>query len=210
MSFWPEPRSVVSRLTIRTCVCELAGSRDASQLTAILKTYDPEMPVNPLRPTVSNLQVHTPSSQLRTLPFKILRSRIGDDSFHHLFVHASCFSPVGNNCYAQLSGEALYDRVPLSKQTEPVNQETPGSRKRKRGKIEERKRKKQRPDDNPTEGSRGCHGVARKKAQSLADTIIPRGKMFYGQGPPPRGDRPRAGLPPTRQSDCLLGATAKY
>lgn len=53
--------------------------------------------------------VGEPADALRGRPWRILRSRLGDAGFRHLFLTASVFLPLGNNCYLQLSGPPMHE-----------------------------------------------------------------------------------------------------
>lgn len=114
-------------------------------------------------------------------------------------MHTSWFAPVGNNCYAQLSGEALYELYPQGTGP-PAPGEAARPRKRRREEATRQKRSKRRKTDQDGMAEQPERSSLKsKKIASLADVAIPRAKMFYGQKPAQRRDgRSLAGLPPTR------------
>ncbi|KAK8849571.1 hypothetical protein IAR55_004906 [Kwoniella newhampshirensis] len=142
-----------------------------------------DLPINPNRPQVENRHVHSPSSVLRSLPWRILRTRIGDEGFRQILLNASLFLPVGNNCYMQLSGRPIYDlydhdkmatKVPLSGSTEGRKRKDKG-----KGPCGRCKRKRRKADDE--EGENDNTVKAKSPRVGPAGINIARQKMFYGQ-----------------------------
>jgi telomerase reverse transcriptase len=194
------------------------------------QTYSEDLPINTNRPTIENRHVNSPSSVLRTLEWKILRSRLGDQGFRHLLVHTSLFLTVGNNCFIQLSGTPLYDMYDAkgpkgirgmkrsSEVDQGVDKGTGDQRRRKR-----RSRNGGGGGGGGGDGSDGgalgdreermaLHQMKRKvsasgkgkgRAVGPADEPVARQRMFYGH-PAKRADgKLLPGVPPSRASISL-------
>ncbi|KIY34721.1 telomerase reverse transcriptase [Cryptococcus gattii E566] len=144
-----------------------------------------DLPINMSRPSVPNQTIQGPAGSFRSSEWQLLRSRIGDKSFSKLLLGTSLFSPVGNNCYLQLSGIPLYElyeedhhRVSVSKMEL--------SRKRKRGPETNRKYKRKRSKSTAVIQAEDCSenraNVKEKEDDRIpSNTNILRQRMFYGR-----------------------------
>ncbi|WWC95477.1 hypothetical protein V866_002341 [Kwoniella sp. B9012] len=167
-----------------------------------------ELPINISRPHVENRHVNCPSSVLRGMEWKLLRSRIGDEAFRLVLIHTSLFLPVGNNCLIQLSGIPIYDLYDHSKIAQhhphphpPTENDGPDTNLSLDEPCEHNKRKRKRKgskDDVETAGKRP------KKARSaLAEIQIPRQRMYYGHISRTSNGRMVHGLPHSLAVDPL-------
>nr|XP_031859765.1 uncharacterized protein CI109_004837 [Kwoniella shandongensis]KAA5526837.1 hypothetical protein CI109_004837 [Kwoniella shandongensis] len=156
-----------------------------------------DLPINPNRPHVENRHVDSPSSVLRSLPWRVLRKKIGNDGFKQILINASLFLPVGNNCYMQLSGTPIYSLYDQAKMAQAVRSTTTteSGEKRKRktvGSCGKCKRKRQKIAENGA----GDERKAKTSKASPASVNIARPRMFYGQPYRLSNGRISSGLPP--------------
>ncbi|WVQ89519.1 hypothetical protein IAS59_003281 [Cryptococcus gattii] len=137
-----------------------------------------DLPINMSRPSVPNQTIQGPAGSFRSSEWQLLRSS-------KLLLGTSLFSPVGNNCYLQLSGIPLYElyeedhhRVSVSKMEL--------SRKRKRGPETNRKYKRKRSKSTAVIQAEDCSenraNVKEKEDDRIpSNTNILRQRMFYGR-----------------------------
>ncbi|KAL0249996.1 hypothetical protein I308_103299 [Cryptococcus tetragattii IND107] len=144
-----------------------------------------DLPINMSRPSVPNQTIQGPAGSFRSSEWQILRSRIGDKSFSKLLLGTSLFSPVGNNCYLQLSGIPLYELYEEDHRRVSVPK-IELSRKRKRGAEKNRKYKRKRSKSTTViqaeDGSEDRANVKEKEDDRIpSNTNILRQRMFYGR-----------------------------
>ncbi|KAL1408231.1 Telomerase reverse transcriptase [Vanrija albida] len=125
--------------------------------------------INMSRPGVDAGLASQPSSVLRSTPWKILRSRLGDARFRYLFLTTALFAQLGNNCYMQLSGPPiykLYDQVKARREVKPEQ---------KRKAVDKgRERSKRRKGED---GAR----IVNIPSTKAANLTLARQIMFYGR-----------------------------
>lgn len=150
------------------------------------KLHIQDLPINMSRPSVPNQTIQGPAGVFRSSEWQILRSRIGDKSFSQLLLGTSLFSPVGNNCYLQLSGIPLYELYEDDHRRAFSKIEL--SRKRKRGAEKNRKGKRKRPKSTTViQAEESSEIFDQAKAKEKKDDGNPsninilRQRMFYGR-----------------------------
>ncbi|OCF77899.1 hypothetical protein I204_01902 [Kwoniella mangroviensis CBS 8886] len=167
-----------------------------------------ELPINISRPHVENRHVNCPSSVLRGMEWKLLRSRIGDEAFRLILIHTSLFLPVGNNCFIQLSGIPIYDLYDHSKiaqhhphphpQTENDGSDTNPNLGEPCGHNKRKRKRKSSKDDVEKAGK-----CPKKARSALAEIQIPRQRMYYGHISRTSNGRMVHGLPRSLAVDTL-------
>ncbi|BEJ01730.1 hypothetical protein CcaverHIS631_0604120 [Cutaneotrichosporon cavernicola] len=145
--------------------------------------------LNVSRPGVEAACAQTPASVLRGRPWHILRSRLGDAGFHHLFLSTSLFLPLGNNCYMQLNGAPLSEMKELGKKRPAEGGEADAKRVR----------------PNPKKASPASVTLCRQRIFYGRPQLNSRGKIAHGL---PRDHilnrlRPKA-LPSDEECEALL------